>query len=271
MRRGIFVLFVVGIISLSCDHGVSDGEQFLIQSHEWKFGDSFVYSWSIAEIDSTGHEIPISSDTLKVQVASRGETVGSHRDMVAFKGFSLTYDRGSAIIWYEIKNGQLLEVAYRLDGGVPIVFPKRKIVNKFESSEFTTLLSFSLPNIIQQQLGESEMKLDSTIVRDEPRVVYQYPLHMGNFWISFRDPFLQTREIVGVENVSTPLGISRCMKIQVRIPAIIPNMEWFDYVDTKGLVSRTVLVKTLRMSAGFINVVDTVRIRERVQLLQRNF
>lgn len=269
--RGIIVLSLVLLFnSLSCDQGTVIDEQFPIQSIEWKLGNNFVYSWSVVEVDSAGREQPLISDTVKVQVVEIGETIGAYTGLVKFEGFSLNRNRGSAFVWYQIRNNEFVEVAYRTVGAVPIVFPKRGNSNNVDVGQFSGSFPFTLPNIVQQRLKVKEITADSVLMRDEPRIVYQYPLNTGKFWVSFNRPFLQTREVVGAENVQTSLGILRCTKIQTRIPTSAPTIEWFDRIDNKGLVLRT-LSAALPVSGPDLIVTDTIRMREKLELLQRNF
>lgn len=268
MRGTIVFSLLLLFSSLSCDHGTAIDEQFPIQSIEWKLGNSFVYSWSIVEIDSVGHEKLTSSDTVKVLVAGIGETIGTYTGLVKFEGFSIPRNHGSTFIWYQNRNNDFVEVAYRAAG--PIIFPKRGIANNIGGGEFTAPFPFSLPKIIPQRLGIREITSDSVIVRNDPRIVYRYPLNIGTSWVSFQNPFLQTREVVGVEDVQIPLGILRCTKIQTRIPISAPTIEWFDRIDNKGLVLRTISA-TLPVSGPDLIVTDTIRMREKLELLQRNF
>ena len=83
--------------------------------------------------------------------------------------------------------------------------------------------------------------MDSASKRDDPRVVYVFPLQMNSEWLSFSDPFPEYRYVVGLVDVSAGGRTYSCAKIKTTLPTMDPNgdIEWYDYVSSTGLILRT--------------------------------
>jgi len=112
-----------------------------------------------------------------------------------------------------------------------------------------------------------QFQTDSTIIRQDPRVVYMYPMSQGDSWTSFTSPFLQTREVIGSETVQISVGSRLCAKIKTDSPIFNPETEWYDYVDADGLILRTVTMNVIMTNPDNPESQGTLLVNERAELL----
>lgn len=189
-------------------------------------GRNLVYAWSLRTETPNGTQVAFVTDTLAARVGSLDETVGPHEDLVRLDVFS---QRKPGIIvsnWYSRADNTLREVAYRNAGG-PSAMPKRA---------GTALPSPLGSPALLQDIGQD----DTIIQRQDLRVVYQYPLDAGETWLSFTDPFEQTREVLRLESVEVAAGTFECVVIQTFVPTLGEGFVWIDYVAREGLVLRVI-------------------------------
>jgi hypothetical protein len=125
---------------------------------------------------------------------------------------------------------------------------------------------FVEPLAIQGRLGPV-LASDSIQIRDDPRVVYLYPMSGGTSWVSFTLPFLQERTVEGYEDVRVKGGQYHCARIRTRIPAFAPNLNWLDYVSSQGLVTRTFDSWVRLAEQGGLGSEDSVRVVESIELV----
>jgi hypothetical protein len=183
--------------------------------------------------DSTGVTVLSYSDSVTVRVVSTASTFGSEQGLTLLessrKGTALLLQR----VWYRAALDTLTEVAYQFlgrteTGGSLSGFPKRE-----QNTQAGVIIT--QPAAVQMLLRLTTVR-DSAVKRNDPRIVYQFPLVLGKQWISFRSPFLQKREVLGIETMSVRAGTFVCMKIRSTIDT---TWSYDDYVAPQGLVLRT--------------------------------
>ena len=83
--------------------------------------------------------------------------------------------------------------------------------------------------------------------REPARIVVEYPAEAGRTWqhYSLEDELdlVSTREVVGLETVTTPAGTFPCVIIRTRLffgRAEDDTIDWFDAIASVGLVRRTI-------------------------------
>jgi hypothetical protein len=151
--------------------------------------------------------------------------------------------------WFYANDDRLLEIAHRNADLAPFVVPKASVhgtdpVAGFLSShsKILQLVADNSNLYVRKKTGskadeENEIR-DQVIIREDPRVVYQFPLEEGSEWISFETPFLQTRH---VEQVITGSGSDSGEKTAViHTESTRLNLRrWIEIVNTDGLQERT--------------------------------
>ena len=190
------------------------------------------YTWSIESHLIENDSLLFGDGTeVTVRAVSRNASVPGYEGLVEMETQTAT---GRSQTWYELTAEQLRGVAYQSAGATPLSSP-RVVAGHGDL--------FGLPRVvakrIQQHTYTRGVSVDSLIVRDEPRVVYELPLEVGAGWVSFTDPFRSTRAVVGRETVEVEAGTFDCFVIRTEID-IAAQFEWFDYVSVEhGLVLRT--------------------------------
>lgn len=157
------------------------------------------------------------------------------------EAFSIPHYIGTTQVWYKQYPDSLIEVAYSSAGATPVVLPKRVQASGLSVHAIAqTGVPVRVPLIVQWLMREKGIQ-DSVIERDENRVVYRFPLAVGTSWASFQNPFLEMRQVEGYEMVAVGDQTYWCAKIRTTLPTLAPDLEWFDYVSSVGLVKRTLL------------------------------
>lgn len=198
------------------------------------------YTWSVeqraVETDSLMYGV---EDEVRVRVLSRNASVPGYRGLTEVEATTTSSpaDSGGSRTWYDHSAGQLREVAY-INAGATVLAEPRGVVRAHNP--------YAQPYLVTERLGEaragSDSLVDSLIVRENPRVVYELPLEVGQSWVSFTDPFESRREVVGRETVTVAAGTFDCFVIRTEIGVgFVEEFEWLDYVSEEhGLVLRTI-------------------------------
>lgn len=203
------------------------------------------YSWSFNQEDSLGQQMVMATDTFVTRVTSTNDIVGTYSGLLRMEAFSIPHNIGTTRVWYKPYPDSLVEVAYSTAGATPVVLPKRSqgtpsLAGAVRSSN----ISLRTPLAVRYAMRTLGIE-DSIIERSDNRIVYRYPLSIGTVWTSFQYPFLQTRQVDGYELVSVGDRTYWCAKILTKLPTLDPDMEWFDYVSSQGLVKRTLHMRGL--------------------------
>jgi hypothetical protein len=158
-------------------------------------------------------------------------------DLVEVHAYDASDPQQRETVWYAQSPDSLVEVAYRNAGALPVVTAG---TTGRQSSVGGWL---GLPQLVQARLAAPARAQRSSAsdirLRDDPRVVYRAPLEPGLSWTSFRDPFVQTRTVVGAERTTTPAGTFDTVVIETT-SSTFNDLRWRDRVAPEGLVERIV-------------------------------
>ena len=203
-------------------------------------GKTWVYGWSAVLTDSTGNVAGSETDTFQVRITSIHDTLKNFIGLIRFEAQSISHFIGVTKVWYQFAGDSLVEIAYNNAGATPVVLPK-------QSSKATRRVKNDPPVFsLFPKSVRSLMKLkgfeDSVILRNDIRIVYQFPLSIGKTWTSFTAPFLETREVIGSEMLERAGKNFSCAKIKTMIPELSPDIEWYDDVANDGLIERQITI-----------------------------
>lgn len=251
MRPFVLLCLLATVGFLGCDS--TNEEDALVSAVGLDEGTTFSYRWSI--MDTSLSNIPIDSDILQVKIAATGEEVGPHKDLIRIEVSSSADKDLVSDIWYRETEAQVVEIAYRNSAVLPLAAPKQ---GKHSSRAHWSLLSPFSSDFASKSA-------DSTVIRDESRVVYRLPLTSGQEWTSFSDPFVQTRKVVGTETVTVEAGTFECVVIASESPDTFSNVVWHDYVAKEGLVLR-VIKSTFELRDTVGNLLESTNREERLEL-----
>jgi hypothetical protein len=255
--------FLIGccFLFLSCKDNNPLAAGFTVPHIEFAIGKTWHYAWSFTVQDSSGTVILYEADTVQVVVSGLNEQLEAFTNLVRLS--SWTTDFGVSDAWYEQNDSSFVEVAYRRAGilALPKTLPAR-----IGGSRHAKPFILSTPMFVQW-MKEPAVARDSILIREEPRVVYRYPLVLSMAWTSFSHPFLQTREVVSQEIVSRDGRSYYCMKIKTNLPSIAPEIQWHDYVAAEGLIQRALDMEILITTENNPETGRKGHIAERLELL----
>ncbi|MFA6455389.1 MAG: hypothetical protein WCW40_01105 [Bacteroidota bacterium] len=231
------------------------GIPFLTGSHN-------LYEWTFGR-DSSQSQIFSTRDSLTVSVLSNSEQQFGYSNLTLMEVRSKKYPSGISRVWYRNANDSLTEVGYAGIGTVPFVMPKSDITPAAYSQ-------FTLPYLVRVAAAQHVNITDSISKRSENRIVYHFPLTMNSVWISFRTPFLEKREVVGIEEIAVKAGRFICSKIKTEIyfgATKDTSLQWYDYVAREGLILRTLTFSGLYTSEQHPDSAFAYFGRERTELI----
>jgi hypothetical protein len=232
MRLKLIVL-CTALFLCSCekDNGVGTGGGAL-SSVPYLASGTEKYVWTSQIVDSLNQMISEEADSDLVSIAGVNEVEGQYPGLVCVKATSLTNNLGSVYSWYKATNDSLVEVAYLEAGQVPMVLEKK--------SQYSAPSPLSFPPSLWRFIMK-KLTSDSVQIRSDLRVVHRYPLSEGREWVSFHDPFLEEREVVGTGYIKVRAGTFYCsiIKTTIDLGSGPIDLEWLDYVAFEGLVLRT--------------------------------
>src|SRR3989338_6389769 len=178
-------LLFLCILLLSCDKTGPTEYGFILTDVRFATGTRYTYGWSMVTRDSAGNLLSEYFDTLD--------------GLTRVRGYSLVDSIGSTLVWYQNDQSACAEVAYRNAGAIPFVLPKKGTTREQWTVEPRSN-PFFFPLIIQKVLPAPRMTpVDSLIVRNDPRIVFKYPLIIGGARGLFSHPPLPTPPILGRE------------------------------------------------------------------------
>lgn len=158
-------------------------------------------------------------------------------DLVEVHAYDASDPQQRETVWYAQSPDSLVEVAYRNTGGLPVVTAGTT------DRESAVGGWVGLPRLVRARLAAPSRAQRASEVgirlRDDPRIVYRAPLEPGLSWTSFRDPFVQTRTVVGAGRTTTPAGTFDTVVIETT-SSTFDDLRWRDRVAPEGLVERIV-------------------------------
>ncbi|MFA6469991.1 MAG: hypothetical protein WCW35_13925 [Bacteroidota bacterium] len=199
-----------------------------------------LYEWSFTT-DSSGKQLYSFHDSLTISIVSNGEQLFGYSNLTLMEIQSRKNPAGVSRVWHQNANDTLTEVAYSGAGKMPVIMPK-------SGSAPTVKSQFNVPYLVQTAAARHRSFVDSATKRKDNRIVYCFPLSAGKAWISFRDPFLQKRQVLGVEEVFVKAGRFICTKIRTDIYFSAERdtaIQWIDYVAKEGLILRSLTFRGL--------------------------
>lgn len=242
MKKGIAVAVMAALFA-RCEKGGPTVYGPFFGDVDFQAGRVFIYAWSSTMVDSWGNILRSEADTVTVVVTGTDVTLDSLNGLISIDHWSNGYPRvGTA--WYRISGGDFVEVAYRNPGGI-IAQPILR-TTPVRLSVLRPRFSLTTPGVVQ--MIANEIINDSVQYRRDPRVVYRSPLAPGASWVSFTDPFQQTREVKNDTTIWILNEPYPCVSILTRIPDFSPSLDWYDFVNQKGLIRRTITFPGLLMT-----------------------
>ncbi len=181
--------------------------------------------------------VEVASLEASLDTLDRNPAGVSLTDLVEVHAYDASDPQQRETVWYVQSPDSLVEVAYRNTGRLPVVTAGTSGMDEDAGGWL------GLPRLVRARLAAPARTQRTSEVgirlRDDPRIVYRAPLEPGLSWTSFRDPFLQTRTVVGAERMTTPAGTFDTVLIETT-SSTFNDLRWQDRVAPEGLVERIV-------------------------------
>lgn len=265
--------FSIGLLLLSgitaCNlYGGRDIDK--IQEVRLQPGSTSIYAWSLSLKDNKSNTEYLLTDTIRVRIFDEPETIQGHERLTRIEAQSLvSKESGTSSAWYKSFPESLIEIAYMNPGVTGHVKPKI-VEGALSGDQLPVFIQLDMPFSLSLQLGEkgyAELFYDDTSirVREEPRLVYQYPLVEGQKWVNFNDPFFSQTQVKGYREIVVEAGHFKAAALKT---TIAHGLEWKDYVDEQGLIMREHhFTQTGSSESG--SVTGTLFTHERLELIAR--
>lgn len=191
----LFLAILMGGCDLFNQSEKGHGE---IERVNFEPGTVYTYSRMFMMTDSTFTDTLeiVASDTVQVSVHREYEIEGLINTL---RFETIDIHTGSlSETWYLHSEDKFIELAHRNAGLNPPVQPK---IAGYEGVNIESI--GPVPSLISQLTAAKQAVgnelTDKLIFREDPRIVYQYPMHEGKSWISFIDPFKTTRTVLEID------------------------------------------------------------------------
>ena len=258
----IFAFFATGCDSnseeMDMDLPIEDGK---IRAISLEPGSKRTYNWSltITARDFEGNVLNevIETDVIVSEVIANPRSIEGISNPIEIRYYREASPDTFTTNWFTQNDNDLREVAFENPGILPRATLKQGngVINVH-------------PLHLAMLAGPTQyatVSADPTL-RDDPRIVFPYPMDDGDTWVSFSDPFLQTREVVSRDTVRVPAGTFEAFN--VRTESDVAAFDgWNDIVSQEGLIERISSSETpLRDANGA--PVGTQITEERLTLVQ---
>jgi len=240
---------------------VNQGHYPLGTGWKWKYLRTFTVFTLDGEVDYQSH------DTSSVEVMGLVE-VGEV--MASVLSIHTVTDQGQS---YEgtIFYAQDREALVQLDatGSVPFVYPSPRVGEgdfagfQFRGWSFNSAEELDDFFRAKGPLGAGFSSPSKMAIREEPRIVLDYPLRPRKSWIAFSNPWVQTRTAVGRERVTVPAGRWAATRIDIDL-GISSETSFSDWFGPPGLIRRRIEVL---IAGGTVFQTDTSLVVETTELL----
>jgi hypothetical protein len=265
MREKVAIVALMVALVAGCEK--SNDPAGDIQSINLTVGSAWTYQWNLEQRSSTGELLWDTTSQFIVFVSAIGQSVGPYQNLALMEARDRDHPSGTSEVWYSQTSSRLSEVAYRSAGNTPIVLPKK--IAAVQASGYSPM-AFSpfMEPFALRHISRDSFLADSVHVRDDPRVVYVFPLTTGTSWLSFSAPFLEQRTVSSYEDIAVPAGRFHTASITTTLPTVAPRAVWIDFVSSEGLVKR-IFDSWVPMvdQANPAGVDDSVRITETMVLV----
>ena len=236
--------------AIACDSPTENaGQENFIESIKFEPGTVFTYSYSFEETDSTFTEVVeiIEQGTIEISI-HEADRVPDGPEATFKTEMKFTHSDEFSETWFHVTDDRLLEVAHRNADLAPLVLPKASTLSTDPAAGFLSfhskILQLAAGNTNFYERKKTGSKADEeneirnqVVIREDPRVVYQFPLEEGSEWISFETPFLQTRRVDQMIFGSESESREKTAVIHTESPRL--DLErWIEIVNPEGLQER---------------------------------
>ena len=246
MKNTIIFLALVLLIGQACDDSnpvipVDNNFVYPLKvGNKWKYTASTVFS----NIRPDSLKGSLANYSLNLQVSVTRDTLLNSVLTSEMKEESEDYP--DCYAYYANKENGLMEYAYQGGG---LALPKTNNIKRFlyKGNYFNSITEFIKK--LEEIIRLSKTMDDSLIYIDPPRIIYAYPLEIGNEWI-FNSMFRINKEVIAKEKVKTKAGVFQCYKIQIKYDLDTDGVWdddfiYYEYVSSEGLLKSEITIKNV--------------------------
>jgi hypothetical protein len=236
LRVSALYIALIAVTMTAVSSCTTDNESGTLPSVPFLTGASSSYLHTMSVSDSLGTAIDSRADSFTVRIISTNATFNGIAPLALLEMTKLGSTTPLQRVWYKTGSDTLTEIGYQFLNAGSMVGGMSRFPKMQSGPGIGALMT--VPETVRR-IMRMRIAADSARLRDDPRIVYLFPLTIGDQWVSFRSPFLQTRHVIGSEMVTVRGGTFFCVKIRSAVEGLF---EYFDYVAADGLVLRTIAV-----------------------------
>ncbi|MHC1739381.1 MAG: hypothetical protein AB9882_15345 [Ignavibacteriaceae bacterium] len=242
----ICLLFIIVMLFASCKDSGTGGNPFPDKRYKIDTGSQWVYRTQITNQHYDTLWVYQSRDSIVqnsiVTCLSENDSVLSTGPLTKLRSETTEGQNTYAQLhWYIHNPGNLIRFAYSNAGASAYVFPKSKNSKYLTVDEYRKIREY-----LNYDISPSKALNDTIMKYESQQILLRYPLKVGDSWQMSTAPFMVARKILGIENISTALGIIETYKLESTLSSF--NLTYYDYINLDyGLVRRMwrdTLVKT---------------------------
>ena len=233
----LYFLLIVALLFVSCKDSGTGGNPFGEKRYGMEAGSRWIYRtqytniyydtlWVYQSTHSIVQNTILTCLTENDSILSRGTLTKLHCETTEGQNVY------SQMNWYIHNASNLIRYAYSVTGPVAYVFPKSK------SSKYLTVDEYrKIREYLNSDIPVTKPVMDTIAAYESQQILLRYPLIVGNSWQMSTAPIRVERKIIGIENISTALGIIETYKLESTLSSF--NLTYYDYINLDyGLVRR---------------------------------
>lgn len=244
------LLFVAALVTLFCACDLSERSEPYppdnVSPAILGTGDAWTYEITVTQslLDTSAVDT-LGAVTARMEVTDMNAEVGGRSGLVVLDVYRPSVPDSVERTWYDQSPDALVDMAYNQPGSVDWAQPLLRTGhrNGVQAERLTRGIT-GLPVLVRRRLASAGVRgqttTDSIQVREDPRVVLKAPLRKGEAWVSFREPFLSRRSVVGRSLIETRVGRFEAVEVRNTLPEVNASLRWVDYYAETGLVRRVV-------------------------------
>jgi len=270
-----YALFIIMAAVLSgCLFEEADEPVQQIEALNFQTDKEYIYRWIFSEDSGDGFQV-VDVARFAMQVVDTNATFNGEDNLIVLKSTAIdSRDSNFAKTWYRRNDSEFTAIAFSRSGANPNILPKARDRNRgpdpsylmFPRSLKVALTEGQNLNVVRPPFA---MQQADTTMRIEPRVVYQFPFLENMNWISFQNPFLQTRNIEERLFTTVDAGTFGTFMVATNSDFFRDSFRWHDFVAENGLVKREISF-TIRYFDEDNNPLPRKKITEKVELVEIN-
>ena len=237
---GFIAVLATGCLFEEADEPVQQIEKLNLETDM-----EYIYRWVFSVDSGDGFKV-VDAGRFALQVVDTNATFSGEDNLSVLKSTEVgSRGRNFTTTWYLKTDDEFTAVAFSRNGANPNILPKNRSAGPDPTYLlFPRSLAFAAVNANSADSVATKppftIQNADTTMRIEPRIVYEFPFLENKSWVSFEEPFLQTRKIDERRFTTVEAGTFATFTVITNSDFFRNSFRWKDFVAENGLIKREI-------------------------------